>query len=182
MWVGGEWVFWERSPSSRPRRNHVVSQLRWACLGVGGGRPKPSSNWDVWGQIASVGMRNKRNTAEVKHQFYCTHAQSRTLPSGPSAPTRRGRPGGRAAPAGPAAASSPRAPPARRSRGSRAPAGCAAARARPATPSATSSGQMAGCASGSRAATKFKVVLPTGDLLLPGRWVLAVPGLPDSGA
>ena len=25
------------------------------------------------------------------------------------------------------------------------------------------------------------MVLPTGDLLLPGRWVLAVPGLPDSG-
>ena len=27
----------------------------------------------------------------------------------------------------------------------------------------------------------IKMVLPTGDLLLPGRWVLAVPGLPDSG-
>ena len=27
----------------------------------------------------------------------------------------------------------------------------------------------------------IKMVLPTGDLLLPGRWVLAVPGLPGSG-
>ena len=26
----------------------------------------------------------------------------------------------------------------------------------------------------------IKMVLPTGDLLLPGRWVLAVPGLPGS--
>ena len=30
-------------------------------------------------------------------------------------------------------------------------------------------------------AVMIKMVLPTGDLLLPGRWVLAVPGLPDSG-
>ena len=30
-------------------------------------------------------------------------------------------------------------------------------------------------------AVMIKTVLPTGDLLLPGRWVLAVPGLPDSG-
>ena len=27
----------------------------------------------------------------------------------------------------------------------------------------------------------IKMVLHTGDLLLPGRWVLAVPGLPGSG-